>query len=109
MQQLLVALPLALAVACSHPPPTTAAPPATAASSPAEPPAEGAPASADGTPKAGGGQQGSPCVDGKCGAGLTCIQFHGVAGPRGPRLTACEIPCSGPERRCPEGQSCGHI
>jgi hypothetical protein len=58
-------------------------------------------ASASATPK-----QGQPCdSDGKCAAGLTCVRFYGIAGPRGPQLTSCEIRC-GSDGSCPRGQSC---
>ena len=50
--------------------------------------------------------QGKPCREEKCPAGLTCIAYHGVAGPAGPRLHSCEIPCAEPGAACPGGQSC---
>jgi len=50
--------------------------------------------------------QGKPCREEKCPAGLTCIAYHGVAGPAGPRLQSCEVPCPEPGAACPDGQSC---
>lgn len=52
--------------------------------------------------------QGAPCADGQCGKGLTCIEYYGIAGPRGPRMTSCEIPCKG-GGGCPDGQQCATI
>ena len=40
-------------------------------------------------------KQGEPCdANGKCTRGLTCVRYYGVAGPRGPAMTSCEIPCA---------------
>jgi hypothetical protein len=51
-------------------------------------------------------QQGQPCdAAGKCAAGLVCVRYYGIAGPRGPQMTSCEIRCSTNEQ-CPRGQSC---
>ena len=52
--------------------------------------------------------QGQPCQNGKCPAPLTCIRYYGIAGPRGPAFTSCEIPCAG-GAKCPPGQTCGII
>jgi hypothetical protein len=53
--------------------------------------------------------QGQPCKGGKCAPGLTCLTYYGVAGPRGPPLSSCEIPCAGQRAVCPEGQTCATI
>jgi hypothetical protein len=53
-----------------------------------------------------GAGQGQPCADGRCTAGLTCKKYYGVAGPRGPEFSSCEIPCTGPKGTCPGGQKC---
>src|SRR5262249_41845664 len=53
-----------------------------------------------------GAPQGTPCPDGKCAAGLTCVSYYGIAGPRGPKFTSCEVPCQGPAAKCPDGQVC---
>jgi eight-cysteine-cluster-containing protein len=53
----------------------------------------------------GGAPQGMPCKDGKCAAGLSCVQYYGIAGPNGPSFTSCEIRC-GLKGSCPEGQKC---
>jgi hypothetical protein len=50
-------------------------------------------------------QQGQPCAEGRCAAGLTCVDYYGIAGPRGPRFTSCEIRC-GSGGPCPAGQQC---
>jgi eight-cysteine-cluster-containing protein len=52
-----------------------------------------------------GGPQGTPCPDGKCARGLTCVTYLGIAGARGPKFTSCEIPCKGGDK-CPAGQIC---
>lgn len=54
----------------------------------------------------GGGAQGQPCHDGKCAAGLTCVSYVGIAGPRGPTFTSCEIQCGLTNKTCPPGQQC---
>lgn len=54
----------------------------------------------------GGAAQGQPCHDGKCAAGLTCVQYVGIAGARGPTFTSCEIRCGLAGASCPEGQHC---
>jgi eight-cysteine-cluster-containing protein len=50
--------------------------------------------------------QGDPCADGRCAQGLSCVGYYGIAGPRGPRFTSCEIPCGLAKSVCPEGQQC---
>jgi hypothetical protein len=52
--------------------------------------------------------QGLPCADGMCAAGLTCVEYYGVAGPRGPAMSSCEIRCPG-GKGCPAGQICTTI
>ena len=54
----------------------------------------------------GGAAQGMPCADGKCAAGLECVAYYGIAGPRGPQFTSCEIRCGMAGKGCPEGQKC---
>jgi eight-cysteine-cluster-containing protein len=64
------------------------------------------PPSAPAAPNAALPDQGKPCTaDGRCAAGLSCSSFYGIAGPRGPQLTSCEIRCAGGSR-CPNGQRC---
>lgn len=53
-----------------------------------------------------GGEQGHPCVDGKCSGDLKCIEYYGIAGPRGPKFTSCEISCADKKATCPNGQLC---
>jgi hypothetical protein len=50
--------------------------------------------------------QGQPCQGGKCAPGLTCLRYFGIAGPRGPAFSSCEIPCLEARSVCPEGQTC---
>ena len=57
----------------------------------------------------GGPAQGQPCGDGgRCAKGLTCVEYYGIAGPRGPRMGSCEIRCPG-GKGCPAGQICTTI
>ena len=57
-----------------------------------------------------GAKQGDPCPDNKCQVGLTCLSFYGIAGPSGPKLTSCEIPCgSDVNAQCPDGMKCTTI
>ena len=53
--------------------------------------------------------QGQPCVQGKCAKGLQCLTYFGIAGPRGPAFSTCEIPCQEPASLCPSGQRCTTI
>lgn len=93
------------ATAPAAPPPAQPAPePAPPAPEPAPEPAVPAPA------EPAVGAQGEPCADGGgCAAepaGLLCVEYYGIAGPRGPKFTSCEIPCAQKGATCPEGQSC---
>ncbi len=45
------------------------------------------------------------CGDTTCASGEQCIEYFGIAGPRGPRFQTCAIPC-GAKRSCPKGLSC---
>jgi len=49
--------------------------------------------------------QGSSCADGKCAEGLSCLEYYGIAGARGPKFTSCEISCKG-KTACPADQQC---
>ena len=52
-------------------------------------------------------KQGQACdAEGRCAQGLTCVRFYGIAGPRGPQFTSCEIPCPDTTSTCPPGQTC---
>jgi hypothetical protein len=91
----------ALVLAGCHPAP------APVSESPHAAPADAAPVvAADPPPPAAesGPAQGQPCDQGKCGPKLTCVEYYGVAGARGPKLSSCEIPC--PSGKCPAGQAC---
>ena len=52
--------------------------------------------------------QGKPCAEGACPAPLTCVEYYGIAGPRGPKFTSCEAPCRD-GATCPGGQACTTI
>ena len=49
------------------------------------------------------------CNGGLCADGLQCIEYYGFAGPRGPKFSSCEIPCSGKSNKCPKGHHCTTI
>src|SRR5262245_55158858 len=101
-------LVLVLLVACKNPPATpdpTPAPTPTPTPAPAPEPAP-APAPA---PDPNAGKQAMPCNAGQCDAGLTCVEYYGIAGPSGPKFTSCEIRCAAKGPRCPEGQACTTI
>jgi eight-cysteine-cluster-containing protein len=53
-----------------------------------------------------GAPQGTPCPDGKCAPGLSCVTYLGIAGAKGPTFTSCETPCPSPKDKCPDGQVC---
>ena len=85
-----------------------ATPPAPDAAPPdAAPDAGGIGASGSGSGSGSGALPGQaePCAKGRCAAGLACIEYYGIAGPRGPKFTSCEIRCGG-GGACPGGQRC---
>ncbi|MCY0987280.1 hypothetical protein OV203_09110 [Nannocystis sp. ILAH1] len=49
-------------------------------------------------------QPGPRCGDVTCAAGETCIEYYGIAGPRGPKFETCGIPC--PNGKCADGKKC---
>lgn len=49
-------------------------------------------------------QPGGRCGEATCAEGETCIEYYGVAGPRGPKFQTCGIPC--PSGKCPAGKKC---
>jgi hypothetical protein len=52
---------------------------------------------------------GQPCGEGgTCAAGIECVKYYGIAGPRGPELSSCEIRCS-EKSACPDGTHCQTI
>jgi hypothetical protein len=53
-------------------------------------------------------EQAQPCAEGRCAPGLTCVEYYGIAGPRGGKFTSCEIRCSD-GTKCPDGQVCTTI
>lgn len=101
---------LLLVVACKPTVPNTPEPEPAPAPAPA--PVEPAPTPVEPTPAPapGPGTQGTACAaDGKCVGppdGLACIEYYGIAGPRGPKFTSCEIACASPDVKCPDGQVC---
>jgi len=49
---------------------------------------------------------GETCGPGdRCAAGLSCVHYYGIAGPRGPEFKTCEIRCKD-SSACPKGTSC---
>jgi hypothetical protein len=114
----------ALALACTCPKPTPIAPSEPVVEQPA-PPAEAEPAPAGddspasvepaAKPKLDNAVYGSPCAaGGVCPKGLTCLQYFGIAGARGPQFATCELGCgeglANPEGIvCPAGLSCQTI
>ncbi|HEY8377173.1 MAG TPA: hypothetical protein VIK91_11820 [Nannocystis sp.] len=44
------------------------------------------------------------CGDRTCAPGEQCIEYYGVAGPRGPKFQTCGIPCKA--GKCPDGKRC---
>jgi hypothetical protein len=52
--------------------------------------------------------RGVPCLEGACSKGLTCVEYYGIAGARGPKFSSCETPCGG-NAVCPEGLTCTTI
>jgi hypothetical protein len=50
-------------------------------------------------------RQGEACPDARCADGLACIEYYGIAGPRGGTFTSCEIRCTKSDG-CPSGQQC---
>ena len=92
------------------PPPTTTpvtepTPPNTAPPTPDSAP----PTPPDASAAAEGPGQGEPCPTNVCAAGLTCVAYYGIAGPRGPKFTSCEIRCGKDTGACPDGQTCRTI
>ena len=72
------------------------------------PKAETKPGQGLGDRTAGGAVDGAGpivCGDKTCASGEQCIEYFGIAGPRGPRFQTCAIPC-GAKRSCPKGLSC---
>jgi hypothetical protein len=51
-------------------------------------------------------KQGEKCPVGQCAVGLSCVEYYGVAGTKGPKLTSCEIACPKGQGDCPNGQLC---
>lgn len=56
-------------------------------------------------PPAGSSDQ---CGDQRCAPGEQCIEYYGVAGPRGPKFQSCGIPCRRGQKNdgCPDGKRC---
>lgn len=102
----LAALALVLVAACSGS--STSSPgPASGSSQPPPPP----------PPPSGSGAEpaaldlaklGQPCTDGACAAPMECVKYYGIAGPRGPEFSSCEIRCS-EKSACPTGTHCATV
>jgi hypothetical protein len=98
---------LLILIGCSHAPPSTTSGSAggeiSTASRVATPPHPDPPQN-----DAAGPAMGEPCAAGdRCGAGLTCIAYYGIAGTKGPRFTSCETKCE-TDRDC-GGKQCTTI
>ncbi len=94
--------PVAEPAPSTTPAPTPAPEPTTDTPAPAETP------TADALPADALAAQGKPCAEGACPAPLTCVEYYGIAGPRGPKFTSCEAPCRD-GATCPGGQACTTI
>ena len=48
------------------------------------------------------------CATVLCQPPTVCLEYYGIAGPRGPKFVSCEIPCDPTAKKsaCPEGMSC---
>lgn len=81
--------------------------PGSGSSGPIEPPPGSGGGSGAGSGSSSGAlpKQAQTCPGGKCAAGLECVEYFGIAGPRGPKFTSCEIRCGG-GKPCPGGQRC---
>lgn len=47
---------------------------------------------------------GVACGDATCAPDEECIEYYGIAGPRGPKFQTCGIPCR--SGKCPDGRKC---
>lgn len=47
---------------------------------------------------------GAKCGEKTCAGSEECIEYYGVAGPRGPRFQTCGIRCK--KGQCPDGKKC---
>jgi len=77
---------------------------APASETPPTPPAPSCERSSPETPALDLSKLGQPCSD-KCVAPATCEQYSGIAGPKGPQFTSCELRC-GDAKTCPDGTRC---
>lgn len=48
---------------------------------------------------------GEKCAENGCQTGQACVHYFGIAGPKGPEFTSCEIACAD-GAACPEGTTC---
>lgn len=97
-----------LLVACgnSSPPASAPAPTPTERPTPTEQPTPTETGEPGGSNKLDLAQLGAPCGErGLCVEPTTCVKYYGIAGPRGPQFSSCEIPCS-EKSACPAGASC---
>jgi hypothetical protein len=68
--------------------------------------------SAEPTAPSNGGTGEAPaaakCGGQTCASGEQCISYYGIAGPRGPAMQECGIPCRRGEHNdgCPQGKKC---
>jgi hypothetical protein len=96
-------------------PPVTTEPAPAPAPTPAPTPPNDPPPAPEPTGSAtGSGAPTGPGIAAKCGdgdtcaAGLECVKYFGIAGPRGPQFKTCEKRCK-VTGDCPTGRSCRTI
>lgn len=94
MPRLTFALAVLLAACGGATPPATSTTPPTPVTEPTPP-----------APALDLAKLGQPCAtDGTCAAG-SCVTYYGIAGPRGPAFTSCEVTCAD-GKGCPDGTAC---
>lgn len=94
MPRLAFALAVLLAACGGGTPPATSTTPPTPVTEPTPP-----------APTLDLAKLGQPCAaDGTCAAG-SCVTYYGIAGPRGPAFTSCEVTCAD-GKGCPDGTAC---
>src|SRR5689334_14604171 len=95
--------------ACKTPPNPSADPPSPPPAPAPAPVPEPAPTEPVPAPDPAAPGAGTPCPDAASDPGLECVSYFGIAGPRGPKFTSCEIRCDPSPNAanvCPSGQHC---
>jgi hypothetical protein len=100
----LASVALVLATACSGSGASSPGPASGSASPPPPPPPD--PTTEPSSEPLDITKLGQSCGDGgTCSPGTECVKYYGIAGPRGPQFSSCEIPCS-EKSTCPTGTHC---